>query len=230
MKNLFVLVVIIVAVLGFEYLKKKRAEELYDEITLKTDAEEQKPRGIGEIILDYQYMLFDQFVRNTWPDNYLCWEMDSPYPLSYQFEGYQRIKVKRTDGTYHTEVIKVEKKEKSQNGLTFDFIVQDQKENNPNPKPEPENPKPKKPDNKPDNEPEKAPLSKKERAAKWVKENIGWIESELETGWILIKFGTGEREIPEDIKNEVFTEIDNIGTFQESIEKDGIGVYPMSDI
>ena len=214
---------------------KKHAEKLYDEVTLKTDAEEPKKQSIMDVISNYQYMLFDQFVRSSWPKDFLSWNTEGYLPLVCQFEGPHKITVRRTDGTYHTEVINVKKEESLGTGFTYTFSIAGWKEAPKKPNDEPDKKpeeKPVKPEKKPDDlnqnnpNPEEDELTPKELAENWVNKNLSWIKEKIEKESFLIRSGDGENEIPETIKDEAFNVIDNLDICQVQLTKDGISLIP----
>lgn len=224
------LIVTIVVVFAISYNKKKKEEEMYQKLTYSPENAIPYPRGFGEIIVDYQYALFDQFVRSTWPCNFLSWECKLER-LTHRYEGNHLIVVRHTDGTYHEECIKVSTDESGDGdtsiGAIYKFEVlsktpQEPTEAPKTPKPE-DDEKPKKPEPSDD---DKKSLS--ERAAEWFEKHKEWLNKEAaEKGYIVVKEGEGENTYAADLADELYKILDNL--FQVQMEDDGIGISPLPE-
>ena len=226
---LFKLLVIVAVVFLASYFGKNHENKRIDEAMYSPDNEEPYPHETGEIIMDYQYMLVDNFIKNKWSKNFLSWEC-LLRPLSHQFVGKHFILVRHTDGTFHREVIKVSEgyiaDGKDEVGIGYKITVVGEEDNeNPTPepkKPEPVNPEPTKPEpNQDDSEKTLA-----ERAQEWLKANINWMNEMIEKSYFTIQVGDGEHDIAKDLLNEVYKAIDNTDLFQLQLKESGIEIYP----
>ena len=229
-------IAIIIIVFVLHYKRKKREEKWFEEFSYKPEENRPYPRGYGEIMVDLEWALFDQFVRQTWPNNFLSWECKLGR-LTHAYVGTHLIEVKHTDGTYHEEAIKVEHGEplkEGEHGAAFKFTVVTYGEPNddpkndqkPKPNPKPKKPEPKKPEPepKPNDKPPKTPF---EIAKEWVENHKEWIAKKLDTEKVaIVPYGDGEDEIPEDLADELFNVIDNHTSYQVQRKESQIEIYP----
>lgn len=221
MVSLLTLLVIILIIFLLFFIKAKREEKKWRMIMYQPDTERPYQRGAGNSINEYRYQMFDQFIRNTWNRNLLSWENLDAYPIERDFYAPHHIMIYHTDGTKHDEIIKVKTATDpsgiSEYGTIFSFSVAGMEQPKaPSPKPEP-TPEPKKPI--------------EEFAKEWLEAHRKWIDSSLSEGYLIIKYGDGENECPEEMKDALFNAINDLDLYQLQFESDGsIGVYPMPDI
>ncbi len=233
--------VMVIVIFAYTYHRKKSQEEMYKKLTYTPEDETPYPRGFGEIIVDYQYALFDKFVKSTWPCNFLSWECKLER-LTHSYEGNHLIVVRHTDGTYHEEVVRVS----TDNGgdgdtsigaiYKFEVLTNKQAPDTPNPPPKPAEPKPEiKPEPKPESEPDSKPKSPEgktvfERAADWVESHKERLVREVDKeNWYLIKVGTGENDVEEELKGDVYRILEELDLFQIQIDEKGIGLCPLPE-
>ena len=235
--TLLSLVVTIIAVFAFVYHKRKKEEEMFKELTYSPEQETPYPRGFGEIIVDYQYALFDKFVKSTWPCDFLSWECKLER-LTHSYEGNHLIVVRHTDGTYHEEVIKVSAESGGDGdtsiGSIYKFEVLPKNANHQKPEdvPAPQKPEPQKPEPKEPEDPKPVDDDKTifEKAADWVENHRVWISTKSADGWFVIKTGNGENEIEESLLDEVYKILEGLdGDLQVQLYEDGIGVCPYTE-
>lgn len=235
-------IVTLVVVLAITYHKKKNEEEMYEKLTYSPEQETPYPRGFGEIIVDYQYALFDQFVKSTWPCDFLSWECKLER-LTRSYLGNHLIVVRHTDGTYHEEVIKVSQDTSgdgdSSIGSVYKFEVLAKGANHQKPKKdeEPKNPEPKKPEEPkpeaPNDEPKKPGKDKTafEKAADWVEAHRPWLIQKVDSeGWFVVRTGNGENDIEESLLGEVYKILEGLDNdFQVQLGDGCVEICPLPE-
>lgn len=227
------LLLIVAAIFGYSYWRKKLEEKKWQMNVFKPEATRPYPHGYGESVMDYEYHLFDNFVKATWPRNFLSWECLDSGGICAHFVAPHHIMVHHTDGTYHDEVIRVTKRfaeSDDEYGNFYKFEVRGMKIEKPEEKEDVQTiktePKPE-PNKAEDTESVTTNEEEADIVSEWVKRNVGWMDKKISEGWFLVPYGDGENEVPENKKNEILTALEEL--FQVQLGEKGIEVYPAPD-
>ena len=229
------LLLIIGLIFGYSYWRKKLEEKKWAMNVPKTDNVRPYPHGFGESVMEYEYHLFDNFVKATWPRNFQRWEPLDRGGICCNFTGPHHIMVYHTDGTYHDEVVRVFKSAPGDEeyGNTYRFEVRGLKKAE---KCGEEEQKPEITKNFVEVKQTQPEITPKEDApeedspAQWVKEHKDWIEKKLSESWFVIPYGSGKDEIPEAQKEAYYHHLNNLNISQPEIGKEGIELYPLPEI
>ena len=225
-----VILIYIAIVLFTEYKRKKDDEIICEAEPIIVDNVLPYKRGLPEIQNESELVLFEQFVRERWPKNYERYEIIGS-SLSANFLAPHRIIVYHTDGTFHEEVIRVSASHKAMEdgeyGKVYKFTVWGEDNSSKTSRKEE---KPHVPEEKSACMHESHELSPKEIVKRWLSENLSWIRDELSNGYLILRYGIGERECPPELKEEMFNAINDLNLFQLQYEDGGIGIYPEVDI
>lgn len=227
------LLLILLFVFAYYYAKKKNDAKKWEMYTYHPENTTPYKKSFGTGVCEYEYQMFDQFVKTKWNRNFLSWESLNQGGILANFCAPHHIMVRHTDGTYHDEYIIVKRAampdKENAYGSIYEFEVRGEvqpiKPDDEPIKPQPD-PKPKKPDNEP-KKPEETPI---DFAKKWLEEKKAWIEKTIESGYFTIKFGNGENECPKEYAESVFEAINDLNLYQLQMDSEGIHIYPATDI